>query len=62
MKQENYDPNSTVFAQQRKAGIKTFSMLCKLDKLVDSDKIFHLDGPLRSANLTDEIEFSIILP
>ena len=46
----------------RKAGIKTFSMLYKLDKLIDSDKILHLDGHLRSANWTDEIEFFIILP
>lgn len=60
MKQENYDPNSSLCSA--KAGIKTFSMLCKLDKLVDSNKILHLDGHLRSANLTDEIEFSIILP
>ena len=49
---------TVVFAQQKKAGIKTFSMLYKLDKLIDSDKLLHLDGHLRRANWTDEIEFS----
>jgi len=61
-KQENGDPNSRVFAQQRKASMKRFSTLYKLDLFVDSDGILHVGGRLRRTNLTDEIKLPIILP
>ena len=61
-KRENGDPNSRVFAQQRKASMKRFSTLYKLDLFVDSDGILHVGGRLRRTNLTDEIKLPIILP
>lgn len=61
-KQENDDPNSRVFAQQRKARMKGFSSLYKLDPFIDSDGILRVGGRLRRANLSDEIKFPIILP
>ena len=61
-KQENDDPNSRVFAQQRKARMKGLSTLYKLDPFIDSDRILRVGGRLKRANLTDEIKFPIILP
>ena len=36
IKQKNPDPNSRVFAQQRKTNLKTYSSLHKLDPFVDT--------------------------
>ena len=55
MKRKNPNPNSRVFAQQRKTNIKTFSSLYKLDPFVDEDGILRVDGRLRRASLSDEI-------
>ena len=44
MKRKNPNPNSRVFAQQRKTNIKTFSSLYKLDPFVDEDGILRVDG------------------
>ena len=62
MKQENADPESRVFAQQRKASMKTSSSLYKLDPFLDADRILRVGGRLRRASLTDDIKFPIILP
>ena len=37
IKRKNPDPNSRVFAQQRKSNLKTYSLLYKLDPFVDED-------------------------
>ena len=39
MKQQNTDPDSRVFAQQRKTNMKTSSSLYKLDPFLDVDRI-----------------------
>ena len=39
IKRKNPDPNSRVFAQQRKSNIKTYSSLYQLDPFVDDDGI-----------------------
>ena len=62
MKQKNADPNSRVFAQQRKANMKTSSSLYKLDPFSDVDGILRVDGRLKRASLADDIKFPIILP
>ena len=62
MKQENTDPDSRVFAQQRKANMKKSSSLYKLDPFLDVDGIVRVGGRLRRASLTDDIKFPIILP
>ena len=62
MKRKNPNPNSRVFAQQRKTNIKTFSSLYKLDPFVDEDGILRVDGRLRRASLSDDMKFPIILP
>ena len=62
MKQENANPDNRVFAQQRKATMKTSSSLYKLDPFLDVDGILRVGGRLRRASLTDDIKFPIILP
>ena len=62
MKQEDFDPESTVFVQQRKANIKTCSSLYKLDPFLDADGILRVGGRLRRASLSDDVKFPIILP
>ena len=37
IKRKNPDPNSRVFAQQRKTNLKTYTLLYKLDPFVDED-------------------------
>ena len=62
IKRKNPDPNSRVFAQQRKSNIKTYSSLYKLDPFVDDDGILRVGGRLRRASLSDDMKFPIILP
>ena len=62
IKQKNPDPNSRVFAQQRKSNIKTYSSLYQLDPFVDDDGILRVSGRLRRASLSDDMKFPIILP
>ena len=62
IKQKNPNPNSRVFAQQRKTNIKTYSSLYKLDPFVDDDGILQVGGCLRRASLSDDMKFPIILP
>ena len=62
IKRKNPDPNSRVFAQQRKTNIKTYSSLYKLDPFVDDDGILRVSGRLRRASLSDDMKFPIILP
>ena len=62
IKRKNPDPNSRVFAQQRKTNIKTYSSLYKLDPFVDDDGILRVGGRLRRASLSDDMKFPIILP
>ena len=62
MKRKNPNPNSRVFAQQRKTNIKTLSSLYKLDPFVDEDGILRVDGRLRRVSLSDDMKFPIILP
>ena len=62
IKRKNPDPNSRVFAQQRKSNIKTYSSLYKLDPFVDEDGILRVGGRLRRASLSDDMKFPIILP
>ena len=62
MKQENTDPDSRVFAQQRKTSMKTSSSLYKLDPFLDENGILRVGGRLRRASLTEEVKFPIILP
>ena len=62
MKQKNADPDSRVFAQQRKVNMKTSSSLYKLDPFLDVDGILRVSGHLKRASLTDDIKFPIILP
>ena len=61
-KRKNPDPNSRVFAQQRKSNIKTYSSLYQLDPFVDDDGILRVSGRLRRASLSDDMKFPIILP
>ena len=56
------DPNSRVFAQQRKTNIKTYSSLYKLDPFVDEEGILRVGGRVRRASLSDDVKFLIILP
>ena len=64
MKEEGSDTESRVFAQQRKANMKTCSSLYKLDPFVDVDGILRVSGCLRCASLAEDIKFPIqsILP
>ena len=62
IKRKNPDPNSRVFAQQRKSNIKTYSSLYQLDPFVDDDGILRVSGRLRRASLSDDMKFPIILP
>ena len=62
IKRKNPDPNSRVFAQQRKTNIKTYSSLYKLDPFMDDDGILRVGGRLRRASLSDDMKFPIILP
>ena len=62
LKQEDFDPDSRVFVQQRKANIKTCSSLYKLDPFLDADGILRISGRLRRASLSDDVKFLIILP
>ena len=62
MKQENTDPDSRVFAQQRKTNIKTSSSLYKLDPFLDGNGILRVGGRVRRASLTEDVKFPIILP
>ena len=62
IQQENFDPESRVFVQQRKANMKTCSSLYKLDPFLDADKILRVGGRLGRANLSDDVKFPIILP
>ena len=62
MKQEDFYPETRVFAQQRKANIKTCSSLYKLDPFLDADGILRVGGRLRRASLSDDVKFPIILP
>ena len=62
MKQENANPDSRVFAQQRKANMKTSSSLYKLDPFLDVNGILQVGGRLTRASLTDDTKFPIILP
>ena len=55
IKRKNPDPNSRVFAQQRKSNIKTYSSLYKLDPFVDEDGILRVGGRLRRASLSDDM-------
>ena len=61
MKQENPDPNSRVLAKQKKANLKTCSLLYKLDPFLDSNGILCVCGCLRRASFSDEIKFPVIL-
>lgn len=62
MKQDNFEHVSRVFAQQRKANMKTSTVLYKLNPFLDVDGILRIGGHLRRASLTDDIKFPIILP
>ena len=62
MKQENTDPDSRVFVQQRKTNMKTSSSLYKLDPFLDGNGILRVGGRLRRASLTEDVKFPIILP
>jgi len=62
MKQGNADPDSRVFAQQRKANMKSSSSLYKLDPFLDVNGILPVGGRLTRASLTDGTKFPIILP
>lgn len=62
MKQDNVEHVSRVFAQQRKANMKTSTLLYKLDQFLDVDGILRIGGHLRRASLKDDIKFPIILP
>lgn len=62
MKQENADLDSRVLAKQKKANLKTCSLLYKLDPFLDSNGILCVCGRLRRASLSDEIKFPVILP
>ena len=62
MKQENTDPDSRVFAQQRKTNMKTSSWLYKLDPFLDGNRILRVCGRLRHASLTEDVKFPIIVP
>ena len=55
IKRKNPDPNSRVFAKQRKSNIKTYSSLYKLDPFVDEDGILRVGGRLRRASLSDDM-------
>ena len=62
MKEEGSDTESRVFAQQRKANMKTCSSLYKLDPFVDVDGILRVGGRRRRASLAEGVKFPIILP
>lgn len=62
MKQENTDPDSRVFARQRKTDMKTNSSLYKLDPFLDGNGILRVGGRLRRTSLTEDVKFPIILP
>ena len=62
MKQENADLDSRVLAKQKKANLKTCSLLYKLDPFLDFNGILCVCGRLRRASLSDEIKFPVILP
>ena len=57
MKQENTDPDSRVFARQRKTNMKTSSSLYKLDPFLDGNGILRVGGRLRRASLTEDVKF-----
>ena len=61
MKHKNAGTDSRIFAQQRKANMKTSSSVYKLDPFLDVDGIFRVGGRLKRASLTDDIKFPIIL-
>ena len=62
MRQENTDPDSRVFVQQRKTNMKTSSSLYKLDPFLDGNGVLRVGGRLRRASLTEDVKFPIILP
>ena len=62
IKRKNPDPNSRVFGQQRKTKIKTYSSLYKIDPFLDDKEILRVGDRLRSASLSDDFKFPIILP
>ena len=62
IKRKNPDPNSRVFGQQRKTKIKTYSSLYKIYPFLDVKEILRVGDRLRSASLSDDFKFPIILP
>ena len=62
MKQENANPDSRVFAQRRKANMKTGNSLYKLDPFLDVDGILRVGGRLRRASLSLTCELDIKFP
>ena len=62
IKQENVEPSSRVFDQERKANMKASSSLYKLDSFIDADGMLQVGGCLKRASLSDDVKFPIILP